>query len=300
MTVSARVLAQAKVNLLLHVLAREASGYHSIETVFLRLDWGDDVRVRVSGASSGRTLDCAGAAMPAGGLGPVEKNLAYRAAVAYSDATGWPAGFAIEIDKRIPVGGGLGGGSADAGAVLRALDALSPNPLGPRLAELASALGADVPFLSIDSPMALAWSRGERLLPLHPLESRPVVVLAPGISVGTSDAYGWLAAARGPYAPEARVIAPEMLATWEAVAGVASNDFERVVAARHPEIAEMVDSLAAHGATIAMMSGSGSAVFGVFDSPPDTAAIARSIAAMTGPLHVTRTADRVVRVEIGG
>ena len=62
--------------------------------------------------------------MPAGGLGPAEKNLAYRAAVAYAEATGWPAGFAIEIEKRIPVGGGLGGGSADAGAVLRALDAL--------------------------------------------------------------------------------------------------------------------------------------------------------------------------------
>jgi 4-diphosphocytidyl-2-C-methyl-D-erythritol kinase len=298
MSATARVVAQAKINLLLHVLAREASGYHSIETVFLRLDWGDDVRVRVT---SGRTLDCAGPQMPAGGLGPTEKNLAYRAAAAYADATGWPSGFAIEIDKCIPVGGGLGGGSADAGAVLRALDALAPNPLGMRLVELASSIGADVPFLSIDSPMALAWSRGERLLPLHPLESRPVVMLLPDVAVSTVDAYGWLAAARGPYAPEARVIAPNMLATWEAVAGVASNDFERVVAARHPEIAELVDELASHDATIAMMSGSGSAVFGVFDAPPDVAAIARGAAALTArsPI-VTRTADRVVRVEVAG
>ena len=81
----ARVLAQAKVNLLLHVLDRDASGYHSIETVFLRLALGDDVIVRFA---DGRSLDCAGPTMPAGGLGPVEKNLAYRAAVAYADATG--------------------------------------------------------------------------------------------------------------------------------------------------------------------------------------------------------------------
>jgi 4-diphosphocytidyl-2-C-methyl-D-erythritol kinase len=295
MSASARVLAQAKVNLLLHVLAREAGGYHSIETVFLRLDWGDDVRVRVASHSSGRSLDCAGAAMPREGLGPVEKNLAYRAAMMYADATGWPNGFAIEIDKRIPVGGGLGGGSADAGAVLRALDALAPNPLGPRLVELAASLGADVPFLALDCPMALAWSRGERLLALHPLEARPVILLVPDVSVSTADAYGWLAADRGTYEPAARALTPDTLATWEAIAAVASNDFERVVAARHPEIAELVDELASFNAVLSMMSGSGSAVFGVFDTPPDAAAITRGTG--RSPI-VTRTASRVVRVEL--
>ncbi|HXT18405.1 MAG TPA: 4-(cytidine 5'-diphospho)-2-C-methyl-D-erythritol kinase [Gemmatimonadaceae bacterium] len=291
MTASARVLAQAKINLLLHVIAREASGYHSIETLFLRLDWGDDVRVRVA---SGRSLECAGSVIPPSGLGPVEKNLAYRAAVAYADATGWPNGFAIEIDKRIPVGGGLGGGSADAGAVLRALDALSPRPLGPQLVEVASSIGADVPFLSIESAMALAWGRGERLFPVHPLESRPIVLLIPEVAVATAEAYGWLSADRGRYEPEARVLTPESIATWEAIAAVASNDFERVVAARHPVISELVDELAAFDAVVSMMSGSGSTVFGIFGEAPDAAAIARS----TGrtPI-VTRTANRVVRVQ---
>ncbi|MGH2897799.1 MAG: hypothetical protein ACRDMZ_03935, partial [Solirubrobacteraceae bacterium] len=102
-------------------------------------------------------MDCSGPALPAGGLGPTEQNLAFRAATAYAAQTGWPAGFAIEIVKQVPVGGGLGGGSADAGAVLRILDALSPNPLGAKLVELATQLGADVPFMTIDSPMALAW-----------------------------------------------------------------------------------------------------------------------------------------------
>lgn len=292
MTRVARVLAQAKVNLYLRVLAREASGYHSIETIFQRLDWGDHVTVRVA---PGRTLDCSGGSMPAEGLGPVEKNLAFRAALAYADATGWPSGFAIEIDKRIPVGGGMGGGSADAGAVLRALDALAPAPLGERLVEIATALGADVPFMAIEAPTALAWGRGERLLAIAPLPARPVVLIAPGFAVGTADAYGWVAEARGTYAPESGVLSPASLATWEGIAALATNDFERVVARRHPRIAELVDELASFGAEPAMMSGSGSTVFGVFATPPDVAAIARS----TGCTPIaTATSSRVVRVDL--
>ena len=120
----ARVAAQAKINLMLRVLAREALGYHQIETLFCRLALADDVVVRVTPGA--RTLDCRGA-----GVGPTERNLAYRAALAYAEARGWPDGFAIEIDKHIPVGGGLGGGSADAAAVLRALAALDPAPMSP-------------------------------------------------------------------------------------------------------------------------------------------------------------------------
>jgi 4-diphosphocytidyl-2-C-methyl-D-erythritol kinase len=291
-TRSARVTAQAKINLLLRVLARETSGYHSIETVFLRLDLGDDVRVR---SASGRSLECVGAAMPASGLGPTERNLAYRAAAEYADATGWPSGFAIEIDKRIPVGGGLGGGSADAGAVLRLLDALAPQPLGARLVELAGPLGADAAFMTIESPMALAWGRGERLLPIHPLDRRHVLLLVPDFAVATADAYAWLAADRGTYGPSAGVIAPDSLATWESLALVATNDFERVVAARHPIIAELVDELNAADAVLAMLSGSGSAVYGVFDDPPDATALTGSTGLKT---IITETSDRVVRVEL--
>jgi 4-diphosphocytidyl-2-C-methyl-D-erythritol kinase len=291
-TLTARVSAQAKVNLLLRVLAREASGYHSIETVFLRLDLADDVRVRVA---PGRSLDCSGPVIPPAGLGPVEHNLAYRAALAYADAVGWPSGFAIEVDKRIPVGAGLGGGSADAGAVLRALDALSPTPLGSRLIELATPLGADVPFMTIERPMALGWGRGERLLPLRVLDSRPVLVAVPDFSVATADAYGWVAADRGSYEPVAEVIAPESLDTWEAIAAIASNDFERVLARRHPVIAEIVDELIAMDAALAMLSGSGSSVFAVFGAPTEAAPLTRSTGFTT---IATRTSDRVVRVEL--
>lgn len=292
MTRTARVIAQAKVNLRLRVLAREASGYHSLETVFLRLDLGDEVVVR---EAEGRTLDCTGPAMPQAGLGPVEKNLAMRAADAYADATGWPNGFAIEITKHIPTGGGLGGGSADAGAVLRALDALSPNPLGHRLIELAGPLGADVPFMTVDSPMALAWGRGERLFPIAPPQSRPVVLLVPPFGVPTPDAYAWLSAARGPYVPTPEMIAPDALATWEAISGVATNDFEPVVTERHPVIGELVAALDSAGAIVAMLSGSGSTVFGVFASDESTS----SVPARAGVAKIaTRTSQRVERIEV--
>ena len=289
MSDAASVLAQAKINLRLRVLARESSGFHGIETIFLRVDLGDDVRLRTT--TGKRSVDCAGPAMPREGLGPTEQNLAYRAACAYADATGWPGGFAVEITKRIPVGAGLGGGSTDAGAVLRLLDSLAPNPLGHRLVELAATIGSDVPFLSIDSPMALGWGRGERLFPLPVPPTRPIVLLQPPFGVSTAEAYGWVSRDRGAYTPVGEVLDPTSLTTWEALVAIAANDFELVVGARHPEIARAVEALRARGAAIAMMTGSGSTVFGVFDSAPDAGLLEQA----TGMRALsTHTASRVV------
>jgi len=298
----ARVAAQAKVNLLLRVLAREDSGYHGIETIFLRLSLADDVVVRVGEDIRGRSLDCDGDAIPEGGLGPAEDNLAYRAACAYGDATGWPSTFAIEVTKKIATGAGLGGGSADAGAVLRALDAMSPSPLGKRLAELAPSLGSDVAFMTIDSPMALAWGRGERLLPLPALASRPIVLVMPPFSVATKDAYTWLAHDRGTYEARGVLLQPTELDTWENIAAIATNDFEAVVGRRHPEIVAYAEALRGAGALPAMMSGSGSAVFGVF-AEPERAITGMMAAAQASPETASRglvvwTAPRVERVAV--
>ena len=290
MTREARVVAQAKINLLLHVLSRETSGYHQLETVFLRIDLGDVIEVREAPT---RTIRCAGPAMPPEGLGKPEENLAFRAATAYAAAAGWPGGFEITIEKRIPVGAGLGGGSADAGAVLRALDALNPSPLGGHLADVAASVGSDVPFLSIESPMALGWGRGERLLPLPVLEARHVVIIVPPFGVSTAQAYGWLDE-QGLDARDAGVIDPASLATWEGIVSLACNDFQDVVVARHPEIRLAIEALGAANAELAMMSGSGSAVFGLFAAPPKTAAIA---ARVNGRIIETRTSERVVRVQ---
>jgi 4-diphosphocytidyl-2-C-methyl-D-erythritol kinase len=265
-----RLAAQAKLNLHLRVLARESSGYHSIETIFHRIDLADDLLVEVTGGRS--SLDVQGAE-----TGPAEMNLAWRAAAAYSNHNAWPRGFRIELTKRIPVGAGLGGGSSDAAAVLRALDLLSPNPMGSHgLLQLAASLGADVPFLASDAVMAVAWGHGERLLSLPALPTYDVLLMSPAFSVSTADAYRWLDEDRAgsdgselPDETEAIVIEPLTLSTWASIAKFARNDFESAVAGRHPEIRGYLDRLQNSRAILARMTGSGSTIFAVLDSPPD-------------------------------
>lgn len=301
---SASVAAQAKVNLYLRVLAREASGYHQLETLFARLDLADRVVVGVRDDGR-RSLDCAGPALPLEGLGPVESNLAWRAAGAYADAAGWPAGFAVEVEKHVPAGGGLGGGSADAGAVLRALNALNPSPLPQqRLFALAAALGADVPFMTAEAPLALAWGRGERMLAFPALPPRDVALLFPDFGVPTTDAFGWLAERRaaesddrGGQGPSARMLFPHQFLAWEPVSRLAANDFEPAMLARYPLLAVARDALAAAGARTALMSGSGSTLFGVFDAAPDVDALAYASGCN---VRLTRTAARVVSPEAEG
>ncbi len=299
---AARTVAQAKLNLFLRVLAREASGYHQIETLFCRLELGDDVVVRTN--VRGRSLDCVGDAIPPEGLGPTERNLGWRAAAAYSAATGWPNDWAVEISKRVPVGGGMGGGSADAGAVLRCLNALSPRPLSEHeLLSLAAPLGADVPFLSIDAPLALAWGRGERLLKLPALPSRDVALITFPFGVVTRDAYGWLDDARGGDGSDANALTLHDLSTWSGVCRLAHNDFEPVVSKRIADVAASLSVLRTALATgrdrdaIALLAGSGATVFLVSDDLPLREVRAEGIASRT---LRTRTATRVVDVEVSG
>lgn len=286
----ARVSAQAKINLRLKVLAREADGYHSLETIFARIDLADDVVVRTGGSS--QSIDCKGA-----DLGPGDRNLAYRAAIAYKDATGWPNHFAIELTKRIPVGGGLGGGSGDAGAVLRALDAMAPHPIGPRLITLAAELGSDVPFLTLDSPFALAWSRGERLMPLPTLPWHPLVIITPKQGIATGDAYAWLAESRMGFAPTAFIIEAAAVRDWTRMAAIATNDFDGVVFSRFPDLGRAASSLRQHGALISILAGSGSSVIGVFEDQ-----VKADQALGDSPIKgvMTRTSTSVAPVQVAG
>ncbi|MFM8566983.1 MAG: 4-(cytidine 5'-diphospho)-2-C-methyl-D-erythritol kinase [Gemmatimonadota bacterium] len=255
----ARLAAQAKVNLGLRVLGREPNGYHQLETLFARIDLSDDLVI--TRTASGCTLDCVGA-----DVGPVGRNLAFRAARAYLEASSWATGLAIELTKRIPAGGGLGGGSADAGAVLRLLDAIAPTPLPQdTMASIALGLGADVPFLARTAPLALAWGRGEQLVPVAALPAREILLALPPFGVETKAAFGWLAETRtgSPVEPAAPVTA-ERVATWSSVAAWSRNDLEGPVEARHPSLAALREAMMAAGAEVARMSGSGSSVFGVF------------------------------------
>ena len=295
------VAAQAKVNLRLRILAREASGYHQLETLFLRLELADTVRIRRT--SRARSLDVAGD-VDASLLGPVEQNLAWRAAAAYCEASGMSGGFGIELVKRIPVGGGLGGGSADAGAVLRALDTMNAVALGwSTLTRIAERLGADVPFLTSEVPYALAWGRGERLLALSPPPVRDVVLVVPAFAVHTAEAFGWIAAreaqrddAHGRLPP----LSAQALSEWSGIVEVAGNDFEGVVAERHGAIPTFIEALRLAGYPIAMLSGSGSTVFGIAGEGGGGAVAPRVLSdAGDGARYIhTRTAVRVEPVVV--
>ena len=269
---SARVTAHAKINLLLHVLQREASGYHGIETLFQALELADEIEVQLN--DSERALSCNGPAMPGAGLGEAAQNLATRAATMYCDATRWPTGWSINIEKNIPVGGGLGGGSADAAAVLTAFESLAPQPLG-RLAllELAGMIGSDVPFLLSGSQLSWAWNRGDRLLPLQPLPRMDVSLFTFVDGVHTAAAFEALAATRERDVSSARTLAAsypvDAFSSWSSIAGMAANDFEQVVPALHPGVARWLpvvrhtaSRLLSQGTpALGMMSGSGATCF---------------------------------------
>lgn len=259
-----QVAAQAKINLRLRILAREATGYHQIETIFHRIALADVVRVRRTGGE--RSLDITGD-VDMSALGPTERNLAWRAAELYLSTTGMSGGLAIEIDKHIPIGGGLGGGSADAGAVLRALDAMAERPLGEaQLIRLAAVLGSDVPFLASEHAFALAWGRGERMLALSPPPMRDVRLLLPPFAVNTGEAYGWIAAdrERANATWDALVLHPLQFEGWDSLARIAINDFETPVVRRHPAIAHALTAQRGDASVqLAMLSGSGSSMFAI-------------------------------------
>ncbi|MEO7368210.1 MAG: 4-(cytidine 5'-diphospho)-2-C-methyl-D-erythritol kinase [Gemmatimonadaceae bacterium] len=302
---AARIAAQAKLNLHLRVFGREDDGYHSIETVFHRIDLSDDLLVEAT--ERGRSIDVVG--MDAG---TAEQNLAFRAAAAYSARAGWPRGFRIELNKKIPVGAGLGGGSADAGAVLRVLDSLAPNPLGKdALIEIAASLGSDIPFLASDAVMAFAWGRGERMMSFDPLPSCDLLLMTPPFSVSTADAYRWLdedrATSRTPAvavgdslprdAPTPLMIGPRALSTWQGIIRFARNDFEAPVVARHPRISGYIERLRHSRAIFAQMTGSGSTIFGVLNSPPNYSRVPEE---HRGYVTTTKTSIDVVQpVRVG-
>jgi 4-diphosphocytidyl-2-C-methyl-D-erythritol kinase len=295
---SARVAAQAKINLRLCMLARGTTGYHELETIFLKLALADDVVVRVTPGT--RTLDVEGD-VDRGALGPAEHNLAWRAATGYAERAAWPAGFAIALRKHVPIGAGLGGGSADAAAVLRALDALAPEPLGePALLEIAQGLGADVPFLTSSSALALAWGRGQRLLALEPPEEREVLLVVPPFAVNTADAYRWFSESTdwARHEQPAGVLRPETLHEWPTLASLATNDFRTVVHGRYPMLDDVEAHLRALGCDPVSLSGSGSTVFGVLPRGrrADAGALARDAAMGGSRVLLTRTASAVAPV----
>ena len=199
-------------------------------------------------------------------LGPVDENLAVRAARAVLDATGNRFGVAITLSKRIPVRTGLGGGSSDAAAALQAVNVLAGNAV-PRheLLHFAARLGADVAFFTGGAPLAVAWGRGERQFRLPAPPSLPALIAMPPSQVATPDAYAWwdeqhpTPEPRGPVTLDA-----DALSTWGSIGRLGGNDFEPVVFAKHPELRGLFERLAETGPIWVRLCGSGSAVAAVY------------------------------------
>jgi 4-diphosphocytidyl-2-C-methyl-D-erythritol kinase len=288
------VLAHAKINVGLAVLAREAGGFHQIETVFCRLELADEIEIATGG--DGLRFSVAGPPEDPGpppDLGPPDANLARRAAVAFHEATGRARDVTIRLVKRIPAGGGLGGGSSDAAAVLAELNRIEGSPVpADGLLRLGAGLGSDVPFFLAGAPLTLAWGRGTRLLPLPALPSAPVLLVLPPAGVSTPEAYAALAATRSPDHACPPAVLPAAIRAWEDLAG-AVNDFEPVIFQRLPLLARIRAAVADSGAVVARMTGTGSTIFGIYNDAA-IAARARELLRAEFPettVIVTRTAE---------
>jgi 4-diphosphocytidyl-2-C-methyl-D-erythritol kinase len=261
-----RVRAAAKVNLFLRILAREADGFHGIETLFCLLDLADDVEVTRTEAP-GVTLAVEGDI----DTGPAAENLAVRAATAVLDATGRRFGVHLRLVKRIPARAGLGGGSSDAAAALTAVNQLANNAV-PRheLLQFAARLGSDVPFFFSGAPLALGWSHGERLLRLPALPPAPVLLVTPPTPISTAAAYGWVDEARQTQGRRGSVVLDlGVLRSWGDVGRMAGNDFESPVFGHAPAVRAAFEALVLTRPLVCRLSGSGSTLFAVYRSIRD-------------------------------
>lgn len=280
-----RVEAPAKVNLRLRVLAREASGFHSLESLFCSISLADTVEVRAG--EPGIRLEVSGGVE----TGPPERNLVVRAAERFHAALGTPPGLDVALAKRIPSAAGLGGGSSDAAATLRALNALHGEPFGrAELLAMAAELGSDVPFFLCGSTLALGWGRGERLLALPALPARPVLVAHPGVAMPTGDAFRRIAERRGDgWEPEAFALGLELLGGWPGVSALAENDFEAPALETIPALGAAREAMQAPGALVCLLAGSGASMFAVYPSTDERDDAERRVKALGLATWTART-----------
>ena len=251
-----REVAPAKVNLLLHVAPPREDGLHPLCSLFASIDLADEVAVEPADAD---VVECAGVAGP---------NLAERAVAVFraAVATGCPPGVRVRIEKRIPVAAGLGGGSADAAATLRAMNELSGRPLGASaLRGLGAGLGADVPS-QVEPRHALVTGVGERVEPLD-LPEMALVLVPQAEGLSTAAVYAEadrIGATRQTLDPDAvRALAarplPELVQALD-------NDLQRAAVSLRPDLEQPLARLRAVGALAALVTGSGPTTFGVFQS----------------------------------
>ena len=274
-------IAPAKLNLGLKVVGRRGDGYHLIESLFTPIDFADEIRVAVSPARNpGVKLECRHAPDAQGSLDVPrgDANLASRAALSFLEKSGLSLAVSLHLVKRIPVGAGLGGGSSDAGAVLRALDALVPGAVEPAdLRALALSLGADVPFF-LSPQTALVEGVGERITPIGGLPRLILVLANPGESLATAEVFRAWDALHPTLTPAEPGSTLRSLSDWLAMdqedslawsqrlGEILENDLEEPARRLCPAVGRIKARLLELGAQAAGMSGSGSTSFGIFST----------------------------------
>jgi 4-diphosphocytidyl-2-C-methyl-D-erythritol kinase len=281
-----REVAQAKINLVLNVLCRRPDGYHEIASVMQTLALHDEVEL--TGAGAGVRLTCEGLPVPCD-----ETNLARRAALHLAARCGVRRGVGIHLRKRIPVAAGLGGGSADAAAVLRGLNRLWGLGLSlEELARLGAELGSDVPFC-VFGGTALVGGRGERVVPLPPAPPVDVVLFKPPFGVSTAEVYRGLEGPPGPSGAVEAMLAALREGNPAAIGRCLVNDLEGVTLRWHPDLALLKESLKVPGVYGALLAGSGPTLFALAADP----AVAVEVGARLRPpgwtVVLTRLAGRL-------
>jgi len=266
---SLRLRAFAKINLCLHVLGRRPDNYHELRTIFQTISLHDTLTLSIV-PKEGISLEVNDAALPAGA-----ENLVWRAIAAMRNELKLGFGVHAQLEKKIPVARGLGGGSSDAAAALIGMLRLTKmNVPLERMMEIGASLGADVPFFLFGG-RALAVNRGDEIYPLPDTRKQSIVVVSPrDIGVSTKDAYQWISAELTNRTEPPKIWGFCALC-WSRQGRVA-NDFEQPVFSRHPRLKEIRDGLLERGAADAALAGSGSAVFGIFRNPARARRAARA------------------------
>ena len=294
-----RVGAPAKVNLILRVLDRRPDGYHNVWSLMQTIALEDELRIRLLPDSTAVHLTTNDASLPTD-----ERNLIVRAASLLLERARVSIGLDIELSKRIPVGAGLGGGSSDAAATIVGLNHLLR--LGwstDEMATLGQRLGSDVPFFFF-APSAIVRGRGQELNAVRLIGERWVVLIQPGFPIETKWAYERLASTRPCVQPLSetlhRVSVKEEL-PWEEVIPLMENDFEQALASTHGVLSEIKQHLLSQGAEAALLSGSGSTVFGLFRTETDAIRARLSFAGADGRwVAVARTSTTPLTYEQQG
>lgn len=251
--------APAKINIGLHILRKRSDGFHDLESLMYPLPFADLIEIRQT-EEAGIRFSSSGIHVP----GKLEENLCMKACSLFQAFTGQKLNLSIHLHKQIPIGAGLGGGSSNAAAVLRALNSLTGDKLGiDELASLAAQLGSDCPLFIFENAMH-ASGRGEILKSAAlTLRGYYLVLCNPGIMIPTAEAYSRVI----PFS-DRQSLENELKRTVSEWKDHVVNDFELSIFPIHPEIKRIKRDLYEAGAMYASMSGSGSSVYGIFKSPP--------------------------------